>query len=123
MSITAFPVLARMLKENGLIYTYPGSICMGAAALDDFVAWCLLTLSIAIASSRKKAVGAYVFLCVVFFALGLFILVRPVLAKIVKFLEAKNSRYWDGQLFSLIVCLLFMCAWTTGKQRFGHLCI
>lgn len=39
MSITAFPVLARLLKEGGLIYTRPGALTMGAAALNDAIAW------------------------------------------------------------------------------------
>lgn len=42
MSITAFPVLARILKEGNLILTRPGAITMSAAAVDDAVAWCLL---------------------------------------------------------------------------------
>ena len=42
MAITAFPVLARILKESGLIYTTPGMMALGAAAINDAVAWCLL---------------------------------------------------------------------------------
>ena len=48
MSITAFPVLARILKEGGLIYTAAGSMAMGAAALNDAAAWCLLVLAISL---------------------------------------------------------------------------
>ena len=40
-SITAFPVLARILKENGLIYCKPGALAMGAAAITDAIAWCI----------------------------------------------------------------------------------
>lgn len=43
MSITAFPVLARILKEGGLIYTRPGALVMGAAAINDAIAWYNLT--------------------------------------------------------------------------------
>ena len=52
MSITAFPVLARILKEGGLIYTAAGSMAMGAAALNDAAAWCLLVLAISLGKER-----------------------------------------------------------------------
>ena len=55
MSITAFPVLARILKEGGLIYTAPGALVLGAAAINDAVAWCLLILAISIANAKNMA--------------------------------------------------------------------
>ncbi len=42
LSITAFPVLARILKEGGLSYIEPVALSMGAAAIDNGTAWCLL---------------------------------------------------------------------------------
>ena len=42
MSITAFPVLARILTESKLILSTAGVMTMGAAALNDAIAWCLL---------------------------------------------------------------------------------
>eukprot|EP01035_Chromulina_nebulosa_P021490 gene21490-27832_t len=57
MSITAFPVLARILKESGLIYSKAGALTMGAAALNDAVAWCLLILAISIANAKNMNIG------------------------------------------------------------------
>jgi Kef-type K+ transport system membrane component KefB len=113
MSITAFPVLARILKEGGLIYTKPGSMSMAAAALDDAMAWCLLALSIAIADGHNKSVGGQVFASVLAFVIGMIVLVRPIWGKIVLYLEAKNHAFYDANLFSFTICILFMCAWTT----------
>jgi len=48
MSITAFPVLARILTDLHLVETEVGVMTIGAAALDDAVAWCLLILVISI---------------------------------------------------------------------------
>ncbi len=42
MSITAFPVLARILEERGLLQTRIGSVALACAAVDDVMAWCLL---------------------------------------------------------------------------------
>jgi Kef-type K+ transport system membrane component KefB len=51
MSITAFPVLARILTHTGLIDTKIGTLALASAAIDDVVAWCLLTLVAAVATA------------------------------------------------------------------------
>ncbi len=48
MSITAFPVLARILKERGLTQTPLGAMALTCAAADDVTAWCILAVVIAI---------------------------------------------------------------------------
>ena len=48
MSITAFPVLARILTERGLNGTELGNLAIGCAAIDDVTAWCLLALVLAV---------------------------------------------------------------------------
>ena len=44
MSVTAFPVLARLLTDQGLTQTRIGQMALGAAALADVAAWCLLAV-------------------------------------------------------------------------------
>jgi Kef-type K+ transport system membrane component KefB len=48
MSITAFPVLARIIQERGLTRTKLGAIAITSAAADDITAWCILAAVIAI---------------------------------------------------------------------------
>lgn len=48
MSITAFPVLARIVEERGLCKTHLGSIAIACAAIDDITAWCILAIVVAI---------------------------------------------------------------------------
>ena len=48
MSITAFPVLARILRDRGLNRTRMGNVAMACAAVNDVAAWCLLALVISI---------------------------------------------------------------------------
>ncbi|GAP95592.1 cation:proton antiporter [Leptolyngbya sp. NIES-2104] len=48
MSITAFPVLARIITENNLQNTRLGALALTCAAVDDVTAWCLLALAIAV---------------------------------------------------------------------------
>src|SRR5262249_39945233 len=52
MSVTAFPVLARILADRGLTATPLGTLAIGCAAVDDVTAWCLLALVIGIVQTR-----------------------------------------------------------------------
>ena len=47
MSVTAFPVLARIIQERGIAGTALGTLTLAAGAVDDAVAWCLLALVLA----------------------------------------------------------------------------
>jgi Kef-type K+ transport system membrane component KefB/nucleotide-binding universal stress UspA family protein len=49
MSITAFPVLARIITENNLQRTRLGTLALTCAAVDDVTAWCILAIAIAVA--------------------------------------------------------------------------
>lgn len=51
MSITAFPVLARILNDRGMSKSHLGSMAITCAAVDDVTAWCILALVIAIAQA------------------------------------------------------------------------
>lgn len=53
MSITAFPVLARILTENNLQNTRLGTLALTCAAVDDVTAWCLLALAIAVTRTNS----------------------------------------------------------------------
>src|SRR3954463_4760487 len=52
MSVTAFPVLARILTERGLMHSRVGAIAIACAAIDDVTAWCLLAVVVAIAHAQ-----------------------------------------------------------------------
>ncbi|MDN3295055.1 cation:proton antiporter [Streptomyces ficellus] len=80
MSITAFPVLARLLLETGLHRTRIGVLTIACAAVDDVTAWCLLAVVVAVVGSAG-AVPALVTLglAIAYVCLMLFV-VRPLLA-------------------------------------------
>ncbi|GLT78153.1 hypothetical protein SLA2020_496990 [Shorea laevis] len=64
LSITAFPVLARILAELKLLTTDVGRMAMSAAAVNDVAAWILLALAIALSGSdHSPLVTLWVFLC------------------------------------------------------------
>ncbi|MFD7626772.1 cation:proton antiporter [Streptomyces sp. NPDC059851] len=91
VSVTAFPVLARILEDQGLHGTPVGTVAMACAAVADVVAWCLLAVVVAMAGSTGEgrtagsgwgvvgtAVLAGVFLAVMWWG------VRPLLARAVE---------------------------------------
>lgn len=56
MSITALPVLARILTERNLQKTKPGALALTCAAINDVMGWCILAIVLAVA--RMKGFGA-----------------------------------------------------------------
>ncbi|KAA0044870.1 hypothetical protein IC582_016951 [Cucumis melo] len=78
LSITAFPVLARILAELKLLTTNLGRIAMSAAAVNDVAAWILLALAIALSGTpRSPLVSLWVFLCSSVFVLFCFFTLPP----------------------------------------------
>ncbi len=77
MSITAFPVLARILSERNLLSTPLGQTAMASAAVDDVTAWILLALVIAVAKSASPFTAAAVAAAAALFTLAMLFLVRP----------------------------------------------
>lgn len=82
MSITAFPVLARILEERGLTKTPIGATALTCAAIDDVTAWTLLAFVVAVVTSSGalSILGATLGLALLFGAVMVGI-VRPVLAR------------------------------------------
>lgn len=78
LSITAFPVLARILAELKLLTTNLGRIAMSAAAVNDVAAWILLALAIALSGTAcSPLVSLWVFLCGSVFVLFCFFTLPP----------------------------------------------
>ena len=82
MSITAFPVLARIIQERGLTYTPLGVLTIASAANDDVTAWCLLAIVIAIAKAGTFISSLFAVACTILYILFMFFIIRPFLKKI-----------------------------------------
>jgi Kef-type K+ transport system membrane component KefB len=77
MSITAFPVLARILEERGLTKTPLGSTALLCAATDDVTAWSILAVVVAIAKAKSLAAAALSIGLVVLFVFGMLFGIKP----------------------------------------------
>ncbi|MBC8029082.1 MAG: cation:proton antiporter [Pyrinomonadaceae bacterium] len=77
MSITAFPVLARIIAERGLNKTHLGSTAIACAAVDDVTAWCILAMVVALVRANGLSGGLLtIFLTLIFIGVMLFV-VKP----------------------------------------------
>lgn len=83
MSITAFPVLARILRERGLDRSRLGLLALTCAAADDVAAWCILAAITAIIKAGTMAdIGVTLLLCVSYVAL-MIMLVKPLIRRMI----------------------------------------
>ncbi len=82
LSITAFPVLARIIQEKGLTKTHLGTLSLASAANGDITAWCLLAVVIAIAQAGTMLSAVYNITFSVFYIVLMMGIVRPFLQMI-----------------------------------------
>ena len=81
MSITAFPVLARIIDERRMTRSHLGSTAIACAAVDDVTAWCLLAVVVAIANSDGLGGAAWTIVLTLLFIAAMLFVVRPRLAR------------------------------------------
>ena len=82
MSITAFPVLARIVQERGIQKTKLGTIVITCAAADDITAWCILAAVIAIVKAGSFISSLYVIALAAGYVLVMIKVVKPFLKRI-----------------------------------------
>ncbi len=105
LSITAFPVLARIIQEKGLTKSRLGTLSLASAANGDVTAWCILAVVIAIAQSGTFAGALYVILFAAVFVLFMFLIMRPffnIIGNIYHNKEVVNKTIVAFMLFFLI---------------------
>ena len=111
MSITAFPVLARILTERRLLRTRLGAVTIACAAVDDVTAWCILAF--VVAAARTVGVeGALLttglsllYIGVVFFA------VRPLMQRLAA--RVAHPETMSQNVVALVLAMALLSAWVT----------
>ncbi len=110
LSITAFPVLARILADRGLETTPLGTFALACAATDDALAWCLLTAAVALATTGTALSALTTLGLTVAFAAGLALL-RPLLCTLLE----RAGRTGDELVLALLFVGLCLSAYTTDQ--------
>ncbi|MEK7254423.1 MAG: cation:proton antiporter, partial [Bacteroidota bacterium] len=103
MSVTAFPVLARIVQERGLSKTRLGALVITCAAADDITAWCILAAVIAIVKAGSIGSSLYVILLAVGYVLVMLKVVQPFLKRLGDIYSSKEG------LSKPVVGIFFIC--------------
>lgn len=120
MSVTAFPVLARILTERNLQKTRLGAAAIAAAAINDVAAWVILAFVVAVAhtaagdgaghASALRTVGLSAL-----YALAMFFLVRPFLRRLQAIYDQQGRL--SQNVVSVVFLLILASSWST--ERIG----
>jgi Kef-type K+ transport system membrane component KefB len=111
MSITAFPVLARILADTGLQRSRLGTVAITCAAIDDVTAWCVLGVVIAISKSTGEAGVARTVGLALAYAVVVLGVVRPVLRRVL--LRLPGDGRLNNQTIAVLISLVLVGAWIT----------
>lgn len=111
MSITAFPVLARIVQERGIHKTHVGTIVITCAAVDDITAWCILAAVIAIVKAGSVASSLYVILMAVAYVVIMLKVIRPFLSRIADLQSEKGKL--SMSMIGLFLIVLFLSSYAT----------
>ncbi|MFP5438727.1 MAG: cation:proton antiporter [Bacteroidia bacterium] len=111
MSITAFPVLARIVQERGLHRTRIGAMVITCAAADDVTAWCILAAVIAIVKAGSFVSSLYIIALSVAYVMLMLVVVRPFLKRIGELYSHKENI--TKQVVAIFFLTLLISSYTT----------
>jgi Kef-type K+ transport system membrane component KefB len=105
MSITAFPVLARILQERGLTRTPLGSTAIACAATGDVAAWSILAFVVAKAKAQGALAVAFTIALLTLFVLVMLLGVRPRLPQWIDYISHRSGTAGKGVMAAVLVFL------------------
>ncbi|MFA5047041.1 MAG: cation:proton antiporter, partial [Paludibacter sp.] len=111
MSITAFPVLARIVQERGIHKTRLGTVVITCAAADDIIGWSILAAVIAIAKAGSFASSFYTLLLAVLYVFVMIKIVRPFLKRIGDL--HTSSANLSKSIVAIFLVTLILSSWAT----------
>lgn len=122
MSITAFPVLARILVDRGMFRTWIGALTLACAAVDDVMAWSLLAVVLAVVTAAGGWDLPVILAESALFVLVMLTIVRPALDRVVGGRYRATGRV-TPDLLALVLIGILLCSYTTAMigihQIFG----
>ena len=110
MSVTAFPVLARILTDRNMHKTRMGAIALTCAAVDDVTAWCLLALVVGVAQAESTGFIKIICLALAYVAL-MVLVIRPAMKRLI-LVYGNKGRLTQGLMATIFVMLLLSASAT-----------
>jgi Kef-type K+ transport system membrane component KefB len=116
LSITAVPILGRIMMEYNLTQTHVGAIAISAAAVNDVVGWILLAVISALSTSQFSVwstlaqlglIGVYIVICL--------LVIRPLLQHIIRRFDLSGDAPIPGTLLAIMLMFIFGSGMATFK--------
>lgn len=104
MSVTAFPVLARILEDRRLQNTETGTVAMICAAVGDVTAWCVLAFVVGIIQAKISA-AIWTSALTLLYITGMFLVIRPLAQKLAAWYERSDG---GEQTMLGVVCIMLL---------------
>jgi Kef-type K+ transport system membrane component KefB len=119
MSVTAFPVLARILRERNLVRTPVGALAIAVAAIGDVTAWCILAVVVVIvrATSGNGAAGGPPLWLTLGGSLAYVTFMLTVGRRLLRGLESRYARHGKvtQDMIAVLMLAMLASAWATEK--------
>ncbi|MGZ5133940.1 MAG: cation:proton antiporter [Flavitalea sp.] len=111
MSITAFPVLARIIQERGLTKTNLGTLAITCAAADDVTAWCILAAVIAIVKAGSFVSALFTIGLALTYVLFMLLVIRPFFRRLGTIYA--NREMVSKPVLAIVFMMMLLSAYTT----------
>ena len=111
MSVTAFPVLARILVERRMLKRPIGAVALACAAVDDVTAWVLIAVASAVAAAGSGAEVVRTVALASLFCVGMIFVARPLLSRVSTAYDEAGRV--SGGWIALILAGVLLSAWAT----------
>ncbi|HEX4851999.1 MAG TPA: cation:proton antiporter, partial [Puia sp.] len=111
MSITAFPVLARIIQERGMTKSRLGTLALTCAASDDVTAWCILAILIATIKAGSSTSALFTIALVIVYILFMIFLFRPFLERM--YMKYSGRKIMHSIMMPIVFMILLLSAYAT----------
>lgn len=111
LSITAFPVLARIIQERSLSHSHLGRLALSTAAMGDIVAWLMLAAIMAVSQGGSFTSALYNMLFLALYLAVIFGILRPLFGLLGR--RVRHREVLSKSLMGLIFILLMASAYFT----------
>ena len=105
ISVTAFPVLVRILDQQKMIRTKLGRFVVLGASIDDVIAWIMLPIILSIASLNFSVNSMSMIIYMIIYLLVMFFVIRPIL----KYVVSNKYNTLNNEFFALFI-FVFLCS-------------
>lgn len=110
VSVTAFPMLARIIVDRGLAGTPLGTLALAAGSTDDALSWCILAVVLAV-FKQSASIAILAVVGGIVYALIILFVGRPLLHPLGKLAERQKGI--SGAMLAVVLMLVMLCGWLT----------